>query len=168
MNETQYVSEINGYKIKDSEARTDIGDLTNLNTTEKSSVVGAINEVDDKVNDIGNFSGNEVNTSQIWFNGKPIYRKVFKFSNITLTSSYILPNTIISNLEDFTRVSLYCKQLNNNNWQFLSKSHPYNVDWETDYFYKASDGFMIEAGTEAIEHTNYDIYLVVEYTKITD
>ena len=136
-------TKLNGYDVKDSQARSDISKLKN-------------------------YSGQETDSGQVWFNGKPIYRKVFKFSNITLTSSFILSNTIITNLEDFTRVSLYCKQLNNDNWQFLSKSHPYNGDWETDFYYKSTDGFIIEAGTESIEHTNYDIYLVVEYTKTTD
>ena len=59
MNETQYVSEINGYKIKDSEARNDIGDLTNLNTTEKSNVVGAINEVNTNLGDLTNLNTTE-------------------------------------------------------------------------------------------------------------
>lgn len=50
------IVKLNGYDIKDATARGDIttlettiGDLTNLTTTDKSSVVSAINEVDSAV-----------------------------------------------------------------------------------------------------------------------
>lgn len=43
-------TKLNGYDVKDSEARTNIGTLTSLNTNEKSNLVGSINEVNTLVN----------------------------------------------------------------------------------------------------------------------
>lgn len=56
-----------------------IGDLTNLNTTDKSSLVEAINELKDGEE----YSTSEVKTNKKWINGKPIYRKTYVFSNLT-------------------------------------------------------------------------------------
>lgn len=53
-----------------------VGDITTLTTTDKSSVVNAINEIE-----AGNvYSTNETNTGKIWIDGKPIYRKVVQFT----------------------------------------------------------------------------------------
>lgn len=46
MNETQYVSEINGYKIKDSEAREKIGNLSNIIKITGSTTLTTEGEVD--------------------------------------------------------------------------------------------------------------------------
>ena len=40
------------FDIKDSNARTNIGDLSQLQTTDKSSVVNAINELDTTIGNI--------------------------------------------------------------------------------------------------------------------
>lgn len=40
------------FDLKDSNARTSIGDLTQLQTTDKSSVVNAINELDTTIGNI--------------------------------------------------------------------------------------------------------------------
>ena len=47
---------INGvdYEMKDKQARTSIGDITSLNTQNKDTLVNAINEVNDKTNEVNN------------------------------------------------------------------------------------------------------------------
>jgi hypothetical protein len=51
-----------------------VGDVTNLNTTNKTSIVGAINELKDgEIN-----STTEVKTNAVWTDGKPIYKKVIR------------------------------------------------------------------------------------------
>lgn len=50
------------------------GDLTSLTTTDKSNLVGAINELKDgEIN-----STTEVKTNAVWTDGKPIYKKVIR------------------------------------------------------------------------------------------
>lgn len=51
-----------------------VGDVSNLNTTNKTSIVGAINEV--KGGEVS--STTEVKTNAVWTDGKPIYKKVIR------------------------------------------------------------------------------------------
>ena len=53
-----------------------VGDLNDLDTTDKTSIVNAINEVLD--GDV--YSTNEIKTNKIWIDSKPIYRKVVQFT----------------------------------------------------------------------------------------
>ena len=76
MNETNYVSEINGYKIKDSEARNDIS------------------EINQKIEESFNYSLTEINTNQKWIDGKDIYRKVINTGDLTDTTRYDEYNTL--------------------------------------------------------------------------
>ena len=87
---------------------TDLGLLSNLNTTSKTNLVSAINEtnskvvndytqsstmcysagfvndyVADKVSDV--YSTTETQTNKFWTDGKPIYRKVFPVQAISST-----------------------------------------------------------------------------------
>lgn len=55
-NTTEYISKFNGKTIKDKEARTTIGDTTLLNTEEKSTIVGAINELAQTGGDLSSLS----------------------------------------------------------------------------------------------------------------
>lgn len=55
-NTTEYISKFNGKNIKDKEARTTIGDTTLLNTEEKSTIVGAINELTQTGGDLSTLS----------------------------------------------------------------------------------------------------------------
>lgn len=56
-----------------------IGDVSDLNTTDKSNVVAAVNEVNNNVNELNNKSiySTEENIIGYWVDGKPIYRRVF-------------------------------------------------------------------------------------------
>lgn len=62
---------------------TNMGTITNLKTTDKTSVVSSINElVDSQV-----CSSNEVKTNETWADGNPVYRKTYTL-NIGTDTSY--------------------------------------------------------------------------------
>lgn len=111
------------------------------------------------------YSINEMEIGK-WIDGKPIYRKVFTYSNFTLSRSVSLPNTLMPYVNEFIFTNAIAKQRNNGNVNFLSKSHPTNLDWQIGYYYNSTYGFIIEAGTEMANLTTFDIILIVEYTKI--
>lgn len=62
------------------------GSLSNLNTTDKSNLVSAINEVNDKAGK-SIYSSNEVVIGS-WINGKPLYRKVINTGDLTDSTRY--------------------------------------------------------------------------------
>lgn len=62
------------------------GTLSNLNTTNKSNLVSAINEVNDKAGK-SIYSSNEVVIGS-WINGKPLYRKVINTGDLTDSTRY--------------------------------------------------------------------------------
>ena len=66
----------------------EVGDITNLNTTTKSSIVDAVNELVDTQA----YSTTEVKTNKIWIDNKPIYRKVFQFTTVNNTSWTLIEN----------------------------------------------------------------------------
>lgn len=62
-----------------------IGLLAGLNTADKSSLVGAVNEVNTNNIAKGTYSTNEVSIGK-WINDKPIYRKVITFKGLSATT----------------------------------------------------------------------------------
>lgn len=146
MNEIKLVVNTNADKI---------GDLADLDTTDKSSVVGAINEILGKEV----YSTNEVKTNKVWIDGKPIYRKVNRFLNYQLVNSANNLSTGISNMESIISSNFYMKF--NNVWF---------IDW-------ADNGFINQ--TYENNGATYKVYcsqtltvqeliLISEYTKTTD
>ena len=66
-----------------STINTNIGNLSNLATEDKTSIVNSINEL--KNAEI--YSTEEVKTNKIWIDGKPIYRKVCQMSNVAASGT---------------------------------------------------------------------------------
>lgn len=77
-------SDMNEIKSVVNANATLMGDLTTLSTTDKSSIVGAINEVNTPVNIVTD--GNEVKMNY-QIDGRNVYAKRFHFSNISNNSS---------------------------------------------------------------------------------
>ena len=59
-----------------------IGDLTSLKTSEKTNLVGSINEVVDNVNEVAEINSWSIEEKVIgeWIDGKPIYRRILDYS----------------------------------------------------------------------------------------
>lgn len=103
-----YINDTNLNKIEQGiyENDNNIGDLNLLSTTNKESVVSAVNEVQadtQELNGRDTFSTTEKVIGK-WVDGKPIYRKVLE---VSLTSEHSTNYSVahgISNLGTFTRI----------------------------------------------------------------
>lgn len=137
-----------------------IGDITDLDTTEKSTLVGAINEL--KNAEI--YSTNEVKTNKVWIDGKPIYRKVLVFQNISAKATSYHHN--ISDFGDL--VYAYGNWHDSTNgFQPIGTVVPDNI---SNYGigignFNESTFYIIIGSSRPSTNT---IKIVVEYTKKTD
>ena len=90
-----------------------IGDLTSLETSEKTNLVGSINEVVGNVNEV---AGNVNEVAKItywsteekvigkWIDGKPIYRQVLNINAINLLDWQYIPETNNLNIKKLIKV----------------------------------------------------------------
>lgn len=128
---------------------TKIGDLTQLNTTDKSSMVNAINEVNNKFN----YSTSEQVVGK-WTNGKPIYRKVVT-GTVQKSDFYPTVATGITNLDKVVSISL-CLAYGDNKQYFSSTRYTY-------YLGKGDNEITIVA-----PDVGGDATFTICYTKTTD
>ena len=104
-----------------------IGDITALNTTDKSSVVNAINELKD--GEI--YSTSEVNTGKKWIDNKPIYRTIIVVDPYTSGGNVNINELNIENITNLQALRKYNNQTdinyyNNNNDFFRALIRKYN------------------------------------------
>ncbi len=128
----------------------DIGDLTELDTTDKTNLVGAINEIE-----AGNvYSTSEINTGKIWIDGKPIYRKVINLGSWTSNSSGNNDKTIAQiNYDTVIELNLYVKY--GDAW--------YNK-WDTFNNILINDTTTLRFNIST-SITFADSFVIIEYTK---
>lgn len=139
-----------------------IGTLTELETTNKTNLVDAINENVDSIDVLKTYSSAETKVG-IWIDNKPIYRKVISLG--------LLPNNTtkrvasgISNLEFVTY--LYGIALAGTYFITLPDSYPVNVNYNVRLSYDLSTNeIVITAGAD---RSTYSGYAIIEYTKTTD
>lgn len=153
LNKIEEVIEQNSKDIETNNNNLDakIGDLNTLNTTDKSSLTGAINEVIDKLN----YSTDE-KIIGTWIDGKPLYRKVY---------SGVIKNTdkevLQSDITNMNIIDAKGKVVNQNGTQ-LVLGHLNEGYGAIIYLY---------SGALTLQHTsditgNY--HVILEYTKTTD
>lgn len=85
--------------IKTSEVNAIVGDLEELETTDKTDVVSAINELNTNINSLDD-RDNYSTTEQVigtWIDGKPIYRKVIECGALPDTSN----KDVAHNIQNF-------------------------------------------------------------------
>ena len=133
----------------------EVGDITNLNTTDKTSIVNAINSMQDV------YSTNEIKTDKVWIDGKPIYRKVFVvvLNNQTMNVKHNLSNIDVIFLNE--GMSIYKQN---------------NIYIPLNYFYTTSDYSRVACTNTEIQIRNkltgtittWTAYITLEYTKTTD
>lgn len=140
-------------------ADTKVGDLANLTTTDKTSVVNAINEVNaDEV-----YSTSEVKTKKLWTNNKPIYRKVVVLTSPSSTGTWTDYTHNIANIDEFISCSA--------NINLPNLGHQYFADFYQDnsyYFNFIPKLTMFSARVGYSQYTNKPMTIIVEYTKTTD
>ena len=135
-----------------------IGDLSNLNTTSKSNIVNAINEVNQNQINSNTYSTTETVIGK-WINNKPIYRKAI--TGTTVNTGNDTNVTTISNMDIL--LNIYGGIIANN---YFNPIGLYTSP--TNYV----SGYAYQNGSVSLRHTdNYqssDYYCVIEYTKTTD
>ena len=139
-----------------------VGDVSFLATKNKTTV-GAINEIKKTSDDLVSgsyYSTDEVKTNKIWIDGKPIYRKVVDCGDApNKTSKYIDHN--ISDLSNIVKITGFLT--NGTEWFPLPRLHP-----------TSSYSISVQANTTQIllydqyDFSNYQTYVIIEYTKTTD
>lgn len=136
-----------------------VGDLTSLTTTNKTSIVNAINEL--KGGEI--YSTSEVKTNKKWINGKPIYRKVVNVNSmfpngITANSTNIMSYPI-PNFETLTKAKLL--RIGSNPVEVMGLCYIQYITLQGD--------IQIKVGNCTLSiGTGQNLQLVLEYTKTTD
>ena len=142
-------------------ANTKIGTLANLTTTAKTDLVSAINEVDEDVSAIANYSSNE-QAIGTWIDGKTIYRKV--------VDTGALPNattkTISAGISNIDTVVKLTGIANDSNEAFpLPLISSANLSGQVTLFYdKTSNNIQLSTNVDRSSVTSS--YVIVEYTKI--
>ena len=140
-----------------STINTNIGNLSNLTTEDKTSVVNSINEL--KNAEI--YSTNEVKTNKIWINGKPIYRKVIETGTIANTSKDVAHG--ISNLGIV--VSVCGIAVTSSNAYFTIPRIVTSATNQQIGLSVNNVNITIDAGSVA---SFANSFVVIEYTKTTD
>lgn len=135
----------------------EVGDITTLTTTNKSSVVSAVNEL----KDAEVYSTSEVKTNKVWIDNKPIYRKVLSGTLPTGAggNSFSISNSEIISVNGFVK-STYGPWWSINN--YFSEQR-YNINCRLK---ENRNEINLECG--AFYNTNSKYFLIVEYTKTTD
>lgn len=127
----------------------EVGNIANLNTTDKSSIVNAVNEL--KGGEV--YSTSEVKTNKVWIDGKPIYRKMIQISVGTTDTSYTIANNISQAWIDL-----------GNSWCTWGGNRTYPLPRLMSEYYITND---LKLSLKSLSGTNTG-YVVVEYTKTTD
>lgn len=161
INEISGTDNINFSFKRGNSIDTKIGDLTQLNTTNKSNLVGAINEVN--TNDIRRST--YTTTEQVigkWINGKPLYRKVLNVGTVAEQKTYITHN--IANLGKLVNLYGTCNR-NDNVQQIIPANY---TNWEIYLYDVSSIEISIYFSANQWNKNPNDIVVVIEYTKTTD
>lgn len=126
------------------------GELSNLNTTNKDSIVNSINEVNNKFD----YSAEEQVVGK-WTDGKPIYRKIAS-GTVPKSDYYPTVATGITNLDKVVSISVVLAYGDNRQY-FSSTRYTYYLDKENDN--------QITIVSPDIES---DATFTIYYTKTTD
>ncbi len=184
----QHTSDISTLNADVSAVDTKVGDLTNLNTTDKTDIVNAVNEVNTKVGDLTNlnttaksnvvsavnevnskkevFSTNEVKTNKVWIDGKPIYRKCYVIPKSATSGEIIIYNTGINDIDIITKLEGVIKRTDD---QFDIIPCNLTNNAYLSYFGDATrQSIQINIGSSLYANVFDTLYMTIEYTKTTD
>ena len=163
LNENPNVADANKVKVDDlNEIKNvvnanddNVGDLADLKTTDVSSVVNAINEINDKFN-----YTQEEQRIGTWIDGKPIYRKVYVVTSTNMITTGISWDTIV----DAKMMSRQSNgQWRNIPWLFNST----DTSWMGGFYLLDSDHtirFQLGSNLNSINYA----HIILLYTKTTD
>ena len=138
-----------------------IGDLTLLETSEKTNLVGSINEVVDNVNEVAKitFWSTEEKVIGKWIDGKPIYRRILDYSTTPTPVSLDVTSWNID-----TPISIKGSLGNQQDKSGFVHMLPYNDGQTMSMLYFRNYCKVLEF----IGTSNRYGYVILEYTKTTD
>lgn len=134
-----------------------VGDLSNLETINKTSIVNAINEL----KDAEIYSTNEIKTNKVWIDGKPIYRRIYQKTSTAATENIDIDDWNV----DF--VCLFVPLLYDS----------INRQFDTNYYISSTDYLRAltrlynNKFTITVQRGNANskvLTIIMEYTKTTD
>lgn len=161
-----------------------IGDLEDLETTDKTNIVAAINEANqnggsgiptggefqfdgttvpdgyEEIDDPYVYSTNEIKTNKKWINGKPIYRKCIANSSSATNGTQFSLNSIL-NMETLTNI--ISKEVRSTGAEIFGNYYDGSSNKFTLQYYANNNSINTWAGSET-----YTVTIFVEYTKTTD
>ena len=152
-------SDLNEIKEVVNENDDIVGDLVQLNTTNKDNLVGAINEVLSNDTTKGTYSTDEIIVGK-WINNKPIYRKVINTGQINLSTTVVEKDSNISNVDIIKDINLML--------MFQSGTQViWYKNWNiSELSFDKSTQKIVIIGTKSASFINS--FVVIEYTKTTD
>jgi hypothetical protein len=139
----------------------EVGNIANLNTTDKTSVVNAINELKD--GEV--YSTSEVKTNGVWIDNKPIYRKVIDMGSLPSSASAPTINHNITNIDKI--ISLYGIAMQSSG-ATLHIPHVGSENMSNNLYMAlraTKEWVQIYVSRNA---SDYNAYVILEYTKTTD
>lgn len=154
-------SDLNEIKQVVNENADLVGILENLTTQDKTSIVNAINEVNQ--NDINKSTYST--TEQVigkWIDGKPVYRKVLNIG--TPSSQRTYPTHGISNLENVIKLYGFC-YTDGSARQIIPMTY---TNWEIFAYDITDTVFTLNFSANQWSANPTNVYVVFEYTKTTD
>ena len=136
--------------IYDNSLKADqVGDLTTLETTSKTNLVGAINEL--KNAEV--YSTSEVKTNKVWKDGKSIYRRIVEVNTTTTVNS-------AANLFQAT----YIDSLTHCEYTIYAGALYYFGPIPVSLYYKPSTHYFQESHTDSWWNSQ-PMTIIIEYTK---
>lgn len=153
MNEIKSV--VNNNATETSNNTTNIGNLSNLATENKTSIVNSINEL--KNAEI--YSTEEVKTNKIWINGKPIYRKVFNRGNNISSFNHNIANVDLIWIDSTHSIR---KHQSGNVFNLIGGTNDSSI--KLGIYVNNTEVNINNVGALSPS----EIYITLEYTKTTD
>ena len=138
---------------------TNIGDLSNLNTTDKTDLVSAINEVNGNLTNLNTYSTSETVIGE-WL-GDTLYRKVISTGTLPNASTNDIPHNII-NLKKVVNVKGYAYRSQDEFYIPLPFASPENLEFCISIGVLDTD-IRITTGTDRTAFM--ESYVILEYTK---
>lgn len=159
LNENASVADINKVKAEDM---NEIKSVVNNNASETSANTT-------NITNLQTYSTSEVDTGKKWIDGKPIYRKVFTYSNVAIANNTSLEAIITSDPTkiDIVKMEGVFKHATGTNREtrpfptIAGDGKPLQIRWSNNYI-KFSGTDTWSSGSDR------DIYVIIEYTKSTD
>jgi len=147
---------------------SDIADVNKVNDTDINEIKSVVNNNATILQGETTYSLSETDTGKTWVDGKPIYRKVIDFGALPNTSDKFVPLDI-TNLDRIIFLYGLARDTLTGNYFPLPNGttvgSPYLIDFAIASGGEYTNAIRIRTQTD---RTNFNAYIILEYTKTTD